>query len=72
MKPKDIAEKLDADKRQISMWAAKFCNGGGIKELVPNVGGRYHENMTLEAEKHCWNNLRINPKRELVSVNEIK
>ncbi|MDY3791927.1 MAG: helix-turn-helix domain-containing protein, partial [Oscillospiraceae bacterium] len=25
MKPKDIAKKLDADKRQISRWAAQFC-----------------------------------------------
>ena len=40
MKPKDIAEKLDADKRQISRWASQFCNGGGIKGLVPKTGGR--------------------------------
>ena len=40
MNPKDIAEKLDADKRQISRWATQFCNGGGIKGLIPKVGGR--------------------------------
>ena len=50
MKPKDIAEKLDADKRQISRWASQFCNGGGIKGLIPKVGGRYRENMTFDEE----------------------
>ncbi len=50
MKPKDIAEKLDADKRQISRWAAQFCNGGGIKGLIPKVGGRIRENMSFEEE----------------------
>mgnify|MGYP000811598788 FL=1 len=51
MKPKDIAKKLDADKRQISRWASQFCNGGGINGLIPKVGGRYRENMTLDEEK---------------------
>ena len=50
MKPKDIAEKLDADKRQISRWASQFCNGDGIKGLIPKVGGRYRENMTFDEE----------------------
>ena len=50
-KVKEIAEKLDADKRQISMWAAKFCKCGGIEGLVPKVaGGRIRENMSFEEE----------------------
>ena len=73
MKPKDIAEKLDADKRQISRWASQFCNGGGIKGLIPKVGGRYHENMTLDEEKAFLEQFKDkSEKGQLVGVNEIK
>ena len=48
MKPKDIAEKLDADKRQISRWASQFCNGGGIEGIIAKVGGRDGGKRTLD------------------------
>ena len=73
MKPKDIATKLDADRRQISRWAAQFCNGGGIKGLIPNVGGRYRENMTFDEETDLLKQFDDKAKKgHLVGVNEIK
>lgn len=73
MKPKEIAEKLDADKRQISRWAGQYCNGGGIKGLVPNVGGRHNENMSKDEEKALLEQFNDrSAKGQLVGVNEIK
>ena len=37
VKPKEIAEKLDVDKRQISMWAKNFCERSGIENFIKNV-----------------------------------
>lgn len=51
VKPKDIAEKLDVDKRQISVWAKSFCERGGIEGFIKKRGGRHHENMSLEQER---------------------
>lgn len=50
VKPKEIAGKLDVDKRQISVWAKNFCERGGIEGFVKKRGGRHHENMSLEHE----------------------
>lgn len=73
MKPKDIAEKLDADKRQISRWASQFCNGGGIKGLIPKVGGRYRENMTFDEETELLKQFEEKAKKgQLVETSEIK
>ena len=73
MKPKDIAEKLDADKRQISRWAAQFCNGGGIKGLVPKTGGRLHENMSFEEEAALLEQFKTKAdKGQIVETSEIK
>ena len=73
MKPKDIAEKLDADKRQISRWAAQFCNGGGIKGLIPKVGGRIRENMSFEEEAALLEQFKAKAEKgQLVETGEIK
>ena len=73
MKPKDIAEKLDADKRQISRWAAQFCNGGGIKGLIPKVGGRIRENMSFEEEAALLEQFKAKAdKGQIVETSEIK
>ena len=73
MKPKDIAEKLDADKRQISRWASQFCNGGGIKGLVPKTGGRLHENMSFEEEAALLEQFKAKAEKgQLVETGEIK
>ena len=73
MKPKDIAEKLDADKRQISRWASQFCNGGGIKGLVPKTGGRLHENMSFEEEAALLEPFKAKAEKgQIVEASEIK
>ena len=73
MKPKDIAEKLDADKRQISRWAAQFCNGGGLKGLIPKVGGRIRENMSFEEEAALLEQFKAKAEKgQLVETGEIK
>ena len=66
-KVKEIAEKLDADKRQISMWAAKFCKCGGIEGLVPKVGGRIRENMSFEEEADLLEQFKATPHKALAN-----
>lgn len=73
MKPKEIAEKLDADKRQISRWVGQFCNNGGITGLIGKCGGRFHENMTLEEEKVFLEQFREKAESgQIVETREIK
>lgn len=73
MKPKDIAEKLDADRRQISRWASQFCNGGGINGLIPKVGGRNRENMSFEEETALLEQFKVKAEKgQLVETSEIK
>lgn len=73
MKPKDIAEKLDADRRQISRWASQFCNGGGINGLIPKVGGRNRENMSFEEETALLEQFKVKAEKgQLVEISEIK
>ena len=73
MKPKDIAEKLDADRRQISRWASQFCNGGGINGLIPKVGGRNRENMSFEEETAFLEQFKVKAEKgQLVETSEIK
>lgn len=72
-KPKDIAEKLDADKRQISRWAAQFCTGGGIKGLTHKAGGRIRENMSFEEEAALLEQFKAKAEKgQLVETSEIK
>lgn len=72
-KAKEIAEKLDADKRQISMWAAKFCKCGGIEGFVRKVGGRIRENMSFEEEAVLLEQFKIKAEKgQIVETSEIK
>ncbi len=73
-KVKEIAEKLDADKRQISMWAAKFCKCGGIEGLVPKVvGGRIRENMSFEEEADLLEQFKKKAEKgQIIETSEIK
>lgn len=69
----EIAEKLDADRRQISLWASKFKTKGGAEGLVKKSGGRYRENMTKEEEKALLDQFRERAEKgQIVSVSEIK
>ena len=73
MKPKDIAKKLDADKRQISRWASQFCTGKGINGLVPKVGGRIRENMSFEEETALLEQFKAKAEQgQIVETREIK
>lgn len=73
MKATDIAKKLNVDRRQISMWASNFCKKGGIKGLIPQNGGRIHENMTLEEEEAFLQQFKEKAdKGQLVDTNEIR
>ena len=71
--PKEIAEKLDADKRQISKWASEYCTKGGIAGLAEKRGGRYHENMSKEDEEDFLNQFREKAEKgQIVTTKEIK
>lgn len=73
MKVKEIAEKLDADKRQISMWAAKFCKCKCIQEFVPKAGGRIRENMSYEEEAALLEQFKVKAEKgQIVETGEIK
>ena len=50
MKYQMIAEKLDCKVQQVGVWVKKYAEQG-IEGLNPKLGGRHHENMTLEEEK---------------------
>ena len=72
MKSKDICEKLDADKRQLSRWSKQYCEGG-IEGLLKPHGGRYHENMTFEEEEELLNEFKEKAgKGQIIEVSEIK
>ena len=45
---KEISSKLDADRRQISVWASNYVKKGGIDGLLDKRGGRYRENMSKD------------------------
>ena len=71
--PKEIAEKLDADKRQISKWASDYCTKGGISGLAEKRGGRYHENISKEEEEALLDEFREKAEKgQLVTTKEIK
>lgn len=73
MKTTEIAQKLDADRRQISRWAGKFCTGGGIQALDTKRGGRHCENMSIEEEQKFIEQFKEKAEAgEIVEVSEIK
>ena len=73
VKPKKIAEKLDADKRQISMWAKNFCQRGGIEGFVKKGGGRFHENMSYEDETKLLEQFKSQAEKgKIIEISEIK
>lgn len=68
-----ISFKLDADRRQISEWAKKFCTEGGIEGLTKKGGGRYRENMTFEEEEALLNKFKEKADSgQIVTASEIK
>ena len=72
-KPKAIAEKLDADKRQISKWASDYCTKGGITGLAEKRGGRHRENMSKEEEKELLERFKEKAEKgQVVTTKEIK
>ncbi len=73
VKAKEIAEKLDVDKRQISMWAKNFCERGGLEGFVKKRGGRFHENMSLEQESQLLKQfVEKAEKGQIIETSEIK
>ena len=73
VKPKETVEKLDVDKRQISMWAKKFCERDGIEGFVKNRGGRFHENMSFEQESQFLEQfIEKAEKGQIIETSEIK
>lgn len=72
MRNQEVAEKLDVDKRQVSMWVRKYKNGG-IEALHQKRGGRHHENLSVEKEKEILDKFKAEAKKgRIVEVSEIK
>ncbi len=70
--PKDICQKLDADKRQISLWASRYCQFG-IKGLDGKKGGRRRENISFEEEAALLEQFKEkSEKGQIVEVSEIR
>ncbi len=72
-KAKEIAEKLDADKRQISLWAKNFCERGGIEGFIKKPGGRFHENMSFEDEEKLLEKFKSRAEKgQIIEISEIR
>ena len=72
MKYQMIAEKLDCKVQQVGVWVKKYAEHG-IEGLNPKLGGRRHENMTLEEEKDFLEQFgEIAEAGQIVEVSEIK
>ena len=72
-KSKEIAEKLDSDKRQISLWAKNFCERGGIEGFVKKPGGRFRENMSYEDEAKLLKQFKTRAEKgQIIEISEIK
>lgn len=72
MKYQMIAEKLDCKVQQVGVWVKKYAEQG-IEGLNPKLGGRHHENMTLEEEKEFLEQFgEIAEAGKIVEVSEIK
>lgn len=71
-KPVNIAEKLDADKRQISKWAKDFCERG-LTDFVRKRGGRHRENMSFEDESKLLEEFKAKAEKgQVIEVSEIR
>ncbi len=72
MRNQDVAQKLDVDKRQVSMWVSKYKKGG-IPALHGKRGGRYHENLSVEEEKIILDKFKDKAEKgQIVEVSELK
>ena len=72
MKAGNVAEKLDADKRQISEWLKKFCERG-LEGFVAPRGGRHRENMSFEDEEKLLEKFKKKAESgQIVEVSEIR
>ena len=72
MKYRMVAEKLDCKVQQVGVWVKKYAEHG-IEGLNPKLGGRRHENMTLEEEKDFLEQFgEIAEAGQIVEVSEIK
>ena len=72
-KTKEIAKKLDVDKRQISLWAKKFCERGGINGFIKKPGGRFRENMIYEDEEKLLEHFKEQAEKgQIIDISEIK
>ncbi len=70
--PKDICQKLDADKRQLSLWASRYCQFG-IVGLDGKKGGRRRENISYENEAALLEQFKAkSEKGQIVEVSEIR
>lgn len=70
--PKYICEKLDADKRQISRWASRYCQMG-IEGLDGKKGGRRRENMSYEEESAILEQFKENAEKgKIVEISDIR
>ncbi len=71
-KPKDICQKLDADKRQLSRWAARYCQLG-IEGLDGKKGGRRRENLSYKEESAVLEQFKEkSEKGQIVEISEIR
>ena len=72
MKAREIAEKLDVDKRQISEWAKNFCKRG-LEGFTAQRGGRHRENMSFEDEAKLLEAFKERAESgQIVEVSEIR
>lgn len=70
--PKEICQKLDADKRQVSYWASRYCQFG-IKGLDGQKGGRKRENISFEEEKALLEQFKEKAEQgQIIEVSEIR
>ena len=70
---KEISSKLDADRRQISVWASNYVKKGGIDGLLDKRGGRYRENMSKDEEQAFLEKFKEKAEKgQVVSVKEIQ
>lgn len=69
---KEICWKLDVDKRQVSLWASKYCKSG-IKGLDGKRGGRNRENITYEEETAMLDEFKEKAEKgQIIEVSEIR
>lgn len=71
-KYREIAEKLECKVQQVGRWVKLYVEGG-VDRLNPKVGGRRHENMTVEEEIGFLKQFKEKAEKGMiVEVKEIK